>query len=105
MRTQNLLKLNHVRAYFSVLPPFFIHSPAAADIATILYPHQKKALTFLLEREREQPREDGTFSSLWQRKINSMTQTPTWFHAVTQKEVFKEPIEAKGSILADDVCL
>nr|GAT47839.1 SNF2 family DNA-dependent ATPase [Mycena chlorophos] len=69
------------------------------NVATKLYPHQKKALTFLLEREREKPGPDGQYSSLWQKRTNS------WFHTITTKEVFEEPREAKGSILADDMGL
>lgn len=76
-----------------------------SDVATKLYPHQKKALTFLLERERERFGPDGKFSSLWQPRQNPLSHQLTWFHIVTQKEVFQEPQEAKGSILADDVRL
>ncbi|TFK36877.1 SNF2 family DNA-dependent ATPase [Crucibulum laeve] len=76
-----------------------------SDVATTLYPHQKKALTFLLEREREKLGVDGKYSSLWQLRKNPHTHRPTWFHIVTQKEVFEEPLEAKGSILADDMGL
>jgi hypothetical protein len=76
-----------------------------SEIATKLYPHQKKALTFLLERERERPGFDGKFSSLWQQRSNLLSRQPNWFHIVTQKEVFQEPQEAKGAILADDVRL
>lgn len=75
----------------------------ASDVATKLYPHQKKALTFLLEREREIHSRDGNFSSLWQRRPHPITGRPSWYHIVTQQEVFDEPKEAKGSILADDV--
>ncbi|KAF9457347.1 SNF2 family N-terminal domain-containing protein [Collybia nuda] len=75
------------------------------DVATKLYPHQKKALTFLLEREREKFGPDGKFSSLWQLRKNPLSHQLTWFHVVTQKEVFQEPQEAKGSILADDMGL
>ncbi|KAG5647573.1 hypothetical protein DXG03_008926 [Asterophora parasitica] len=77
----------------------------APEVATKLYPHQKKALTFLLERERERRGPDGKFSSLWQLRANPLTPQLSWFHIVTQKEVFDEPIEAKGSILADDMGL
>ncbi|KAF8634441.1 hypothetical protein AX15_000890 [Amanita polypyramis BW_CC] len=75
------------------------------DIATKLYPHQKKALTFLLEREREITGPDGACSSLWQPGTNPWSHQKSWFHVVTQKEVFEEPIEAKGAILADDMGL
>lgn len=73
------------------------------EVATKLYPHQKKALTFLLERERERLGPDGTFPSLWQRRPHPVTQQMSWYHLVTQQEVFEEPQEAKGAILADDV--
>ena len=73
------------------------------DIATRLYPHQKKALTFLLERERETFGPDGRSSTLWQTRRNSQTRTPSWFNIVTQREVFEEPEECKGALLADDV--
>ncbi|KAJ4485943.1 SNF2 family N-terminal domain-containing protein [Lentinula aciculospora] len=78
---------------------------AAPEIATSLYPHQKKALTFLLEREREKPGQDGNFSSLWRRHKNRMNGQDFWVHAVTEKETFEEPQEAKGAILADDMGL
>jgi SWI/SNF-related matrix-associated actin-dependent regulator of chromatin subfamily A3 len=75
----------------------------APCVATKLYSHQKKAITFLLERERERLGVNGTYSSLWQMKQNPFTGQPSWQHLVTQKEVFREPQESKGSILADDV--
>jgi SWI/SNF-related matrix-associated actin-dependent regulator of chromatin subfamily A3 len=71
-------------------------------VATKLYPHQKKALTFLLEKELEKPGRDGKFSSLWQERLKSSSHL-SWFHVVTQKEVFAKPLEARGAILADDV--
>ncbi|KAL6310167.1 SNF2 family N-terminal domain-containing protein [Sparassis latifolia] len=77
----------------------------APDVATKLYPHQKKALTFLLERERERVGPSGTFSSLWQERQDPMSGQPVWFHIVTQRETRHEPQEAKGAILADDMGL
>ncbi|KAF8078787.1 SNF2 family DNA-dependent ATPase [Lyophyllum atratum] len=77
----------------------------SSEVATKLYPHQKKALTFLLERERERRGPDGKFSSLWQLRTNPMSHQVSWFHIVTQKEVFEEPVETKGAILADDMGL
>jgi SWI/SNF-related matrix-associated actin-dependent regulator of chromatin subfamily A3 len=74
-------------------------------VATKLYPHQKKALTFLLEREQERTGKDGKFSSLWQERVDPMSRRTSWFHIVTQKEVPQKPEEAKGAILADDVRL
>ncbi|KAJ6627095.1 SNF2 family N-terminal domain-containing protein [Mycena sp. CBHHK59/15] len=75
------------------------------DVATKLYPHQKKALTFLLEREREKLGSDDKFSSLWQQRTNNMSRRPCWIHSITNKEVFQEPKETKGAILADDMGL
>ncbi|KAF9015548.1 SNF2 family N-terminal domain-containing protein [Cyathus striatus] len=75
------------------------------EIATNLYPHQKKALGFLLEREREKLGADGKYSSLWQLRRNPLSHQVTWFHIVTQKEVYDEPRESKGAILADDMGL
>ncbi|KAH9486582.1 Helicase-like transcription factor CHR28 [Psilocybe cubensis] len=75
-----------------------------SEVATTLYPHQKKALTFLLEREREIVGPNGS-SSLWQKRYNPVTRQTTWFHLVTQKEVNDCPQEAKGAILADDMGL
>jgi hypothetical protein len=62
-------------------------------------------LTFLLEREREVPGPDGNFSSLWQKRLNALTNQISWFHLVTQREADAEPKESKGAILADDVRL
>ncbi|KAH7885941.1 SNF2 family N-terminal domain-containing protein [Phlebopus sp. FC_14] len=77
----------------------------AYEVGTPLYPHQKKALTFLLDREREKPCFDDRFSSLWQSRQHPHSGQFSWFHIVTQKEVFQEPPEAKGAILADDMGL
>ncbi|EIW86879.1 hypothetical protein CONPUDRAFT_46727 [Coniophora puteana RWD-64-598 SS2] len=76
-----------------------------SHVCTPLYPHQKKALSFLLERERETRCPDGTNSSLWQFRMHPLSGHASWFHIVTQKEVFEEPLESKGAILADDMGL
>ncbi|KAI0689882.1 SNF2 family N-terminal domain-containing protein [Cytidiella melzeri] len=73
------------------------------EIATKLYPHQKKALTFMLEREAELPITGG--ASLWQARFNPISKEMSWYHVVTQREVFEEPRSAKGAILADDMGL
>ncbi|KXN85676.1 Putative SWI/SNF-like matrix-associated actin-dependent regulator [Leucoagaricus sp. SymC.cos] len=75
------------------------------DVATKLYPHQKKALTFLLDREREKPIIEGHFSTLWRTHIDSMSQQKRWVNIVTEEEAASEPKEARGSILADDMGL
>ncbi|TFY59845.1 hypothetical protein EVJ58_g5522 [Rhodofomes roseus] len=77
------------------------------EIATTLYPHQKKALTFLLERERERPGSgpSGKHSSLWQERVNPITGQRSWMHLITQRETHRDPQEAKSCILADDMGL
>lgn len=77
----------------------------AFEVGTPLYPHQKKALTFLLERERERCCSDGRYSSLWQPRFDPHSGQQSWLHIVTQREVFQEPVEARGAILADDMGL
>ena len=69
------------------------------SIGTRLYPHQKKALTFILEREREILGPEGKAPSLWQFKKDE----GMWQHVITLKTAQSEPVEAKGSLLADDV--
>jgi hypothetical protein len=100
----NWRRLSHVSSYFWDILNSILRIRLARDVATKLYPHQKKALTFLLERERESCAEDG-YSSLWQKRLNPITRRTSWFHIVTQQEAFDQPQEAKGAILADDVCL
>jgi SWI/SNF-related matrix-associated actin-dependent regulator of chromatin subfamily A3 len=78
---------------------------APPEIKTKLYPHQKKAITFLLEREGERLKESGQPSSLWTRKVHPFSDAPTWTHMVTGKESLEEPFESKGAILADDMGL
>ena len=81
------------------------HSHLAPEVATKLYPHQLKALTFLLAREQEKsPLLRGPTGqlSLWREKMMPGFQR-SWSHIVTQAEEFSKPFEAKGAILADDV--
>ncbi|EIW64254.1 uncharacterized protein TRAVEDRAFT_33062 [Trametes versicolor FP-101664 SS1] len=75
------------------------------EIATTLYPHQRKALTFLLAREQEWESVRGKKLSMWQERINPVSHQISWVNIVTQVEVFEMPEEAKGAILADDMGL
>jgi hypothetical protein len=84
------------------MPETFFVRLIGFEIATKLYPHQKKALTFLLDREKEQEAPGG-FSSLWQKRCHQLTGRTTWLNVITQKEVYEAPKEPKGAILADDV--
>ena len=72
-------------------------------MATKLYPHQLRALTFLLSREQEFACRGAKNMSLWQERINPLSQELSWVNIVTQVEEFKKPSEAKSAILADDV--
>ena len=83
---------------------FFFCFKKGPEVATQLYPHQKKAITFLLERERENVSAGSGFSSLWQQRYNPLYRRTSWFHIVTHNEVGEPPKEPKGAILADDVC-
>ncbi|KAI0778401.1 SNF2 family N-terminal domain-containing protein [Trametes elegans] len=75
------------------------------EVATTLYPHQRKALTFLLSREQEWEGPDGKKLSLWQERVNPLSHQTSWVNLITQVEVFSKPEEAKGAILADDMGL
>ncbi|KZS95776.1 hypothetical protein SISNIDRAFT_494062 [Sistotremastrum niveocremeum HHB9708] len=68
-----------------------------ASVATTLYPHQKQALTFLLEREGE----THGGNRIWKRNPSGHS----WTNIVTQNEVFHEPKEPKSALLADDMGL
>ncbi|KAG9118944.1 hypothetical protein FRC07_006271 [Ceratobasidium sp. 392] len=79
-------------------------SEAGPNVATRLYPHQKEALTFLLERERELKAPKSRSGSLWTTRKDSKGRT-TYYNIVTQKETRREPTECRGTILADDMGL
>ncbi|KAF9502489.1 hypothetical protein BDN71DRAFT_1438114 [Pleurotus eryngii] len=81
-----------------------VETDATSDVATKLYPHQKKALTFLLDREHEKPA-GNEFASLWRKEMDPMSGHLVWIHVVTKEQVYQEPKESKGSILADDMGL
>jgi SWI/SNF-related matrix-associated actin-dependent regulator of chromatin subfamily A3 len=70
------------------------------NIATPLYPHQRKALSFLLEREQELAvTAQGKSASLWHCNGSG------WKNSVTQEIVYTKPDECKGALLADDMGL
>jgi SWI/SNF-related matrix-associated actin-dependent regulator of chromatin subfamily A3 len=69
------------------------------NICTDLYPHQKKAVTFLLEREQEIVCPAGKAGSLWNPHGHA------WQNVITQEVVFTKPRECKGALLADDMGL
>jgi len=93
------------KSLMSAIGTIIVHQALPGpDVATKLYPHQKKALTFLLDREHEKPLQDGQFSSLWHSTVDQMTGRRRWINVVTEEESHERPEEAKGAILADDVC-
>ncbi|GAA6036158.1 hypothetical protein JCM8097_006646, partial [Rhodosporidiobolus ruineniae] len=83
-------------------------------VSTPLYPHQKQALSFLLDREtpvsippRDLKGEPPTIVSLWKRMQDPFGRTTGWKSVVTEMEVKGErpPPQARGAILADDMGL
>lgn len=83
-------------------------------IAAKLFPHQKQALTFLLERERER-----RFEELLERDASSSTpdhislwsvvqqggRIQRYQNIVTQTMIDRRPVVCRGAILADDMGL
>jgi SNF2 family DNA or RNA helicase len=69
------------------------------NISTPLYPHQRKALSFLLEREHELIGPAGKAVSLWTCNGSG------WQNSVTNDIVYTKPEECKGALLADDMGL
>lgn len=85
----------------------------APTIATKLYPHQKQALSFLLDRERiiDVPAtatpNDETIVALWKRKLDPYNRPVGWMNVVADLEIkgAAAPPQPRGSILADDMGL
>ncbi|KAF8323271.1 hypothetical protein DL93DRAFT_2123795 [Clavulina sp. PMI_390] len=78
-------------------------SEAGPNVATTLYPHQKKALTFLLEREAD--KKFTNTNDIWTVRKDASGKVRGWYNSITQKEYPKEPVLEKGGILADDMGL
>ncbi|CDZ96852.1 dna repair protein rad5 [Phaffia rhodozyma] len=91
-------------------------------IGTPLYPHQRKAISFLRERENEKRPPTGVSKkdyivpergSLWKPlpfikengKKSSSGKISAWEHRVTKEVVKGKPRECRGAILADDMGL
>ena len=80
-------------------------------ISTKLYPHQKQALSFLLDRETlsDIPKTSATDEqpvvSLWQRRVDPYNRPIGWVNLVTDLTISgaAPPPRARGSILADDM--
>jgi SNF2 family DNA or RNA helicase len=76
--------------------------PKSGLITTALLPHQKKALTFLMQHELEDDSADGTGQtfSLWRPKVDERG-NKQWQHAVTDQILMQKPGPVRGGILAD----
>ncbi|GAA6017033.1 hypothetical protein JCM11491_006136 [Sporobolomyces phaffii] len=83
-------------------------------VSTKLYPHQKQALSFLLDREKEieVPKQDRkgdkpTMVSLWQRVNDTYGKCVAWQNVVSDLQITgdRPPPQARGAILADDMGL
>ncbi|GAA5920321.1 hypothetical protein JCM1841_004530 [Sporobolomyces salmonicolor] len=83
-------------------------------VATRLYPHQKQALSFLLDREKlveitdRDPRGGPpAMVSLWERRSDPYGKVVGWSNVVTDLTISgaKPPPQARGAILADDMGL
>ncbi|KAG0215415.1 hypothetical protein BGX28_010120 [Mortierella sp. GBA30] len=79
----------------------------AATLSTTMYRHQKQALYFLLEREKQEDYSDNEknkLTSLW-RVRQAPHRHPTYLNVVTSQETTIKPTSMRGGILADDMGL
>ncbi|KAG0203313.1 hypothetical protein BGX28_004370 [Mortierella sp. GBA30] len=79
----------------------------ASCMSTPLYKHQKQALYFLLEREKQQDygdNEQNRLISLW-RVRHPPHGHPVYLNVVTNQESSNKPVNMRGGILADDMGL
>nr|POE85401.1 putative swi/snf-related matrix-associated actin-dependent regulator [Quercus suber] len=71
-------------------------------IATPLLPHQKQALSFLTDHERnDRLGEQGASHSLWKRNKDGRG----WYHVVTGDQMTERPAVVQGGMLADSMGL
>ncbi|KAK3808677.1 MAG: SNF2 family N-terminal domain-containing protein [Benniella sp.] len=76
-------------------------------MSTLLYKHQKQALYFLLEREKQEDytdNEKNKLTSLW-RVRHPPHGHPVYLNVVTNQESSTKPTSMRGGILADDMGL
>ncbi|KAK3837452.1 MAG: SNF2 family N-terminal domain-containing protein [Linnemannia gamsii] len=79
----------------------------ASTMATTMYRHQKQALYFLTEREKQEDYSDNEknkLTSLW-RVRQQLHRHPTYLNVVTSQETTLKPTSMRGGILADDMGL
>ncbi|KAF9111537.1 hypothetical protein BGX27_004795 [Mortierella sp. AM989] len=79
----------------------------ASTMATTMYRHQKQALYFLSEREKQEDYSDNEknkLTSLW-RVRQQLHRHPTYLNVVTSQETSIKPTSMRGGILADDMGL
>ncbi|KAF9081943.1 hypothetical protein BGX23_000282 [Mortierella sp. AD031] len=80
---------------------------ASPCMATSLYKHQKQALYFLMEREKQEDyadNEKNMLTSLW-RVRHPPHGHPVYLNVVTNQESSSKPLTMRGGILADDMGL
>ncbi|KAF9387285.1 hypothetical protein BGX21_000615 [Mortierella sp. AD011] len=79
----------------------------AACMTTVLYKHQKQALYFLMEREKQEDytdNEKNKLTSLWRVRYPPHGH-PVYLNVVTNQESSSKPMTMRGGILADDMGL
>lgn len=69
-------------------------------IKSPLMAHQKQALHFMMDRERDGYTDDSPSHSLWKYRSKDNGR-PSWYHIITDTEVFEQPEPIQGGILAD----
>ena len=81
-----------------------LETEANERICSTLYPHQKQALTFLLERECEptRPHNQADKFSFWKTKFDYDGRRK-YQHIITHTYADTEPEGCRGALLADDV--
>mgnify|MGYP006886186970 CR=1 FL=1 len=84
-----------------------LRKSAAPIVATKLYPHQKQALSFLLDREtlvevpeRDPPGSKATMVALWERISDTYGRPKGWRSVVTDLQIdgVRPPPQARGCV-------
>ncbi|KAF9438423.1 hypothetical protein BGZ76_007947 [Entomortierella beljakovae] len=78
-----------------------------STLSTVMYRHQKQALHFLIEREKQEDYSDNEknkLTTLWRVREQPHRHT-TYLNVVTSQETTIKPTSMRGGILADDMGL
>ncbi len=78
----------------------------STHIKTGLYPHQKQALHFMVDKEQDHsgPEHDGRKDSLWKPQYRD-NGSKSYIHVITGEERLAKPRSSFGGILADEMGL